>query len=267
MDNIGKYTTKPFKRKFQEETTLFSRNRYYMIGLLETDITEARRIFACYKETKGTSLSFTSWVAKCVATAIDENKKVQAAKKGRNLIYFDDVDISVPIEKIIDGKHFPSILVLRKANEKSLQQLHDEIRAAQYPDKDERITTISRKKIDFLFSLPKFIRKLIFWRRLRNNPFYLKKMNGTIHLNPLGMFAKGTYGWAINLGHHPVNVIIGGISEQPRIIEGKLENREFLNITLKFDHIIIDGAPATRFARKLVDLLKSAAFLEKFCEE
>ncbi|MCG3259970.1 MAG: 2-oxo acid dehydrogenase subunit E2 [Candidatus Heimdallarchaeota archaeon] len=267
MDRIGKYTTKPFKRKFQAEATEFSRNRFYMTGLLELDITKARKIFVCYKKQKGENLSFTSWVAKCVATAISENIEVQSAKKGKKIIYFEDVDLSIPIEKIIDGKPFPSILVLRKANEKSLQDIHNEIRAAQYPDKDDMLTSISKKQLDILFSMPRFIRDLIFWRRLRRNPFYLKKLNGTALLNPLGMFAKGIGGWALNLGHHPLNVIIGGISEKPRFIDGKLENREFLNIALKMDHIIIDGAPATRFARRLADLLQTAGFLEDFCNE
>ena len=99
MDKIGSYTTKPFKRKFQEEVTKFSKNRFYMTGLIDVDITEARRIFECYKRNEGENLSFTSWVAKCVATAVGENKEVQSAKKGKNLIYFDDVDLSIPIEK------------------------------------------------------------------------------------------------------------------------------------------------------------------------
>ncbi len=267
MDKIGNYTTKPFKRKFQEEVTKFSKKRYYMTGLIDVDITEARRIFACYKDREGESLSFTSWVAKCVATAVGENKEAQSAKKGKNLIYFEDVDLSIPIEKIIDGKAFPSLLVVRKANEKSLKELHEEIRAAQYPEKKEMTTGIPQKTLKMLFGLPKPIRKLIFWRRLRNNPFFLKKLNGTVHLNPLGMFAKGLYGWAINLGHHPLNIIIGGISEQPRIVNGNLENREFLNIAIKIDHVIIDGAPATRFVRRLSEFLQTAEFLEEFCKE
>ena len=267
MDKIGSYTTKPFKRKLQVEATKFSRNRYYMTGLMELDITDARKIMACYKRQTGTNLSFTSWVAKCVATAVSENKEVHSSKKGRKIIFFDDVDISIPIEKIVDGEPFPSLLVIRKTNEKSLQELHNEIRAAQYPDKDDIVTSMSKKQLNMLFSLPLFIRKLVFWRRLRRNPFYLKKMNGTVQLNPLGMFAKGIGGWAINLGHHPLIVVVGGISEQPRLIDGKLENREFLNISLKMDQIILDGAPATRFARKLADLLQTAGFLEDFCNE
>jgi len=267
MDKIGNYTTIPFKRKFQAEAVQFSRKRYYMTGLMELDITNARKIFVCYKKQHVDNLSFTSWVAKCLATAVSENKEVQSAKKGKKIIFFEDVDLSIPIEKIIDGKPFPSILIIRKANEKSLQEIHDEIRAAQFPDKDDITSTISRKQLDMLFSLPRTVRTLIFWRRLRKNPFFLKKLNGTVQLNPLGMFAKGIGGWAINLGHHPLIIVIGGISEQPRLIDGKLENREFLNIALKIDHIITDGAPATRFARRLADLLQTAGFLEGFCEE
>jgi pyruvate/2-oxoglutarate dehydrogenase complex dihydrolipoamide acyltransferase (E2) component len=38
--------------------------------------------------------------------------------------------------------------------------------------------------------------------------------------------------------------------------------REFLNLTVSFDHDIVDGAPAARFVRSLADLVEGAAALE-----
>jgi hypothetical protein len=47
------------------------------------------------------------------------------------MILFDDVDIMIIVEKTIDGEAFPLPYMLRQANQKSVQQIHNEIRAVQ----------------------------------------------------------------------------------------------------------------------------------------
>jgi pyruvate/2-oxoglutarate dehydrogenase complex dihydrolipoamide acyltransferase (E2) component len=39
--------------------------------------------------------------------------------------------------------------------------------------------------------------------------------------------------------------------------------RKYLSLTLDFDHDIIDGAPAARFAQRLIELIESG---EGLCE-
>jgi pyruvate/2-oxoglutarate dehydrogenase complex dihydrolipoamide acyltransferase (E2) component len=46
-------------------------------------------------------------------------------------------------------------------------------------------------------------------------------------------------------------------------VDGRIEPRERLNLTLVFEHDVIDGAPATRFARRLVELIGSDDGLDK----
>ena len=69
---------------------------------------------------------------KCIGQAVSEHKEVHAIRKGkRKVIIFDDVDISVQIEKVVDGQHRPMPYVVRKANEKSVKEITDEIQAAR----------------------------------------------------------------------------------------------------------------------------------------
>jgi pyruvate/2-oxoglutarate dehydrogenase complex dihydrolipoamide acyltransferase (E2) component len=46
-------------------------------------------------------------------------------------------------------------------------------------------------------------------------------------------------------------------------VEGRIEPREILNLTVAFDHDIVDGAPATRFTRRLVELIESGYGLDE----
>jgi pyruvate/2-oxoglutarate dehydrogenase complex dihydrolipoamide acyltransferase (E2) component len=58
-------------------------------------------------------------------------------------------------------------------------------------------------------------------------------------------------------------VTIGGVTTRPVLAGTDVVNREFLPLTLSFDHTIIDGAPAARFATHLRSLLENAAVLEE----
>ena len=55
---------------------------------------------------------------------------------------------------------------------------------------------------------------------------------------------------------------VGGIGEKPVIIDGQIVPRDFLSLTISFDHDIIDGAPATRFTVRLKELIESGYVLD-----
>ncbi|MCG3221846.1 MAG: dihydrolipoamide acyltransferase, partial [Candidatus Heimdallarchaeota archaeon] len=211
-DTIGNYEEIPFRRNLIKDVIKMSQYRFFMEGYAEVDITKPREIIDAHKEKVGETISFTGFIAKCVGQAVSENKEVHALRKGKKVVIFDDVDIMLPIEKIIDGKPFPAVLILRKSNEKSLREIHNEIRGLQKKEDEIISTQVSKKKFDMLYKLPSPIRNLVFWRRLRKNPFYLKKTAGTVNLVAIGMFGKGNSGWGVNLGFLPVIIIIGGIS-------------------------------------------------------
>jgi pyruvate/2-oxoglutarate dehydrogenase complex dihydrolipoamide acyltransferase (E2) component len=56
---------------------------------------------------------------------------------------------------------------------------------------------------------------------------------------------------------HTLDVALGGIAEKPGVIDGRIEIREYLCLTLCFDHDIIDGAPAARFTQRFKELIES----------
>ncbi|MCE7742935.1 MAG: 2-oxo acid dehydrogenase subunit E2 [Candidatus Heimdallarchaeota archaeon] len=267
MDKIGKYKVVPFKRQLQAEVTAMSKHMLYMTGLIELDITDAREFFRCYKEKHGESLSFTAWIVRCVAAAVNENLEVHTFRKRNKLYIFEDVDVSISVEKTIDGKPFPTLYNIRKANEKDVMEIHKEIREVQRPKKKEDISSdISARQLNLMLKLPKFVRKLIFFDRVMRNPIHHKKLNSTVQITTIGMFGKGMSGWGLNLGHHPLNIVTGGISFKPRFIDGELVNREILNMTLRIDHVVTDGAPSVRFIRRLGELVEGAFELEKYCK-
>ena len=112
-----------------------------------------------------------------------------------------------------------------------------------------------KKKMKLYSKAPKFIRN-IFLCKYKRNPHLRKKMAGTVSITSIGMFGK-KLGWGIPIIYHTLVITVGGIGEKPVLINEKIENHEFLSITVSFDHDIVDGAPAARFVSRFTELIES----------
>jgi pyruvate/2-oxoglutarate dehydrogenase complex dihydrolipoamide acyltransferase (E2) component len=69
------------------------------------------------------------------------------------------------------------------------------------------------------------------------------------------MFGPGG-GWGIPIAVTPLFITLGGIAARPVVVRGQIEMREYLSLTLTFDHEVVDGAPAARFASRLKELIE-----------
>ena len=247
----------------------FNETAYMMpnvVGLIEVDITEAREIIRKYEEKSGDKISFTGWVTKCVGQGVKEHKHLNAFVKGkRKLIIFEHVDISVMVErKTSSGKDVPVNYVIREAEGKSVKEISDEIRKLQskvIEEKDQLVRGAS-KYLYFYFLIPKFIRKIMI-RRLLKNPFYVHRTAGTVGITSLGMYGKNLTAWAIPFGIKTLNIALAGIGERTKKIDGKFASRDTLFMTFLINHNVVDGAPATRFISRTVELMENAYGLEE----
>jgi pyruvate/2-oxoglutarate dehydrogenase complex dihydrolipoamide acyltransferase (E2) component len=94
-------------------------------GLVEVDITAARERIREVTEQTGEGISFTGWVVYCCARAVDANKHTRAYRDWRNrLVLFDDVDVSLPVERAQAGQPVVLQTVIRAANRKAVAEIH-----------------------------------------------------------------------------------------------------------------------------------------------
>ncbi|NPD89570.1 MAG: hypothetical protein HGN29_12695 [Asgard group archaeon] len=239
----------------------------HVLGLLEIDVTDARRIIKEVQEREGLKLSFTGWIAKCIGDAVKENKRLNSFLKGRSkIIIFENVDISIMIEiKNEKGQEIPYNHIIRKIETKNIREITEEIRSVQNRKIEGKDQVRGRSSIALkIYSfVPKFIRRMIMKILLRN-PFYIQKTAGTVGLTTVGMFIKKVGGWAIPYAIKTLSVAVAGIKEKPAIVDDKIEKRDIANVTFLVDHNLVDGAPSTRFIARVVDLMESAYGLEEF---
>jgi len=226
-------------------------------GLIEVDVTKVREFIREHTARTGENLSFTGFVISCVARAVDENKAVQAIRNWKNeLVLFDNVDLTTIVEVTEGDQKYPVTHIIRSANRKSFQEIHTEIRQVQAAAR-ERPNIPRRKSVPMrIFRLlPAFARRF-FYRIIRRNPVWMKRNVGTVALTAVGMFGQGG-GWGIPIAATPLFITLGGIAEKPGVAQGQIQIREVLSLTLTFDHDVVDGAPAARFASRLKELIES----------
>ena len=244
----------PKLRRALAVTLRSAKGKSMIHGLLEVDVTKAREFLQDHKANTGEPLSFTAFIITCLAKAVDENKSLQACRKGsKHLLVFDDVDVATPIEREMAGQKQPIVSIIRAANKKTFRQIHHEIRAAQVNAVEQAWEGLK----DFGW-LPLVVFRVIwpmFWWMKNRSPSVQKKYGGTVGVSAVGMFGKGS-GWGIPINDHTLDLTLGGIAEKPGVVDGHIAVREYLSITLSFNHDLIDGAPAARFTQRLKDLIE-----------
>lgn len=267
-DNIGSYKKSRFPRHRELLGNLASLGPKYPIQVLvEIDVTRARTRIRDYKEKTGETLSFTAWLTKCIAQAVTEYRQVQAYRKGKELIVFDDVDVGFAMERQGQqegGGMMVTGAIVRKANEKTLRQVNEEIRAAQ-TERTTHGTIVGEREeawlAGFFQGMPGAVRKLAVWW-YRRDPFLRKRTQGTVGMTSVGDIlgtTSGMWGFPIVSGPYPLFFGVGGISRKPGVVDNdRIEVREYLPMSVIFDHDAVDGADAARFLGRLGELLKEA---------
>lgn len=259
--NHPTFTIEPFPpfRQLVIDGMAIASKKHLIHGLVEVDITSPRQRLREIRERTGEALSFTGFIVYCCARAVDEDKHAHAYRDWRNrLVLFDEVDISLPVERTAGGKNEVLQILIRAANRKSVCEIHQEIRQAQTRRLAE---TPFGRDLRWYIAVPGLIRRALF-RMATRAPHLLKKLNGTVLVTSVGMFGSGA-GWGIPLTGHTLSVTVGGIVSRPAVIEAQIEDREYLCLTVSFDHDIVDGAPAARFIQRFKELVESGSGLSE----
>ncbi|WP_276261285.1 2-oxo acid dehydrogenase subunit E2 [Haloglomus litoreum] len=226
-------------------------------GLVEVDVTEARERIRRIEAETGEAPSFTAFLVACLAATVAEQPAVQAYRDWRGRVHhFDDVDVNVLVETTVDGERIAVPHVVRAANRRSIRSIQEDFRRVRESPRSEeqsRVTALARY-------LPDVLRRQL-WRLPQLFPRRWKALAGTVSVTSVGMFGSGS-GWAITPTNYSLQLTVGGIGTRPMLVDGEVEGRELLSLTVTFDHDVVDGAPAARFVQRLSEHVEAARGLE-----
>jgi pyruvate/2-oxoglutarate dehydrogenase complex dihydrolipoamide acyltransferase (E2) component len=234
-----------------------SRNTIH--GLVELDITETRKAIHRYRRAAGEPLSFTALIVASFAHVVGVDPSVQALRRGRNrVVVFDDVDVTVLVEQVLDGERIPIPHIVRAANRKTPSEVDREIRAAKAStDPYAR----ARRFEPIWLLVPARIRRFAISTILAS-PHRRKRYTGTATVTAVGMFGSGL-GWGIPFIGHSIGLTMGGVGRRPGFgPDGGVESREYVSLTVSVDHDVVNGAPVARFISRFRESVESASLLQ-----
>lgn len=232
--------------------------KHHIVAMLEFDVTESRARLRDLRK-KGITVSFNGWLIKVIGTVLHKHPEAAAyLHNKKKLIIFNDINVSVIVEKKVGDFKVPIPLVIEKANEKSAQEITDEIEKARNQELTSDDIVLKKRTTTFersYYHLPVFLRRL-FWKVLLKSPKAAFRTMGNVGVTAVGMMGK-INGWFIHKSVHPVSFGVGSVLRKPVVFENQIKIREVLNITILVDHDVIDGAPMVRFLDDLTDYIET----------
>jgi pyruvate/2-oxoglutarate dehydrogenase complex dihydrolipoamide acyltransferase (E2) component len=217
----------------------------------EIDVTDVRHRIRAIHERGGPKYSFTAYLVKCLASVLEDFPDLNSFIKGRRLVKLEDITIGVLVERTLGEEKVPEPLAIRAVQQKSLDEIHGEIREAQGKEGNALGNLSGATWIRWI---PSFLLNLFVRMADRNK--YMAKKYGKVAVTAVGMFTKSAT-WFIPHGTATVLLTVGAISRKPVWMEDRFVPREMLHLTASFDHRIVDGAPAARFMKQYSEQVES----------
>jgi len=199
-------------------------------GIDEADITQLVALKARAKERaaqKKIRLTFLPFAMKALVAALQEHPYLNAS--------LDDEKGEIILKKYyhigvaVDTKDGLMVPVVKNVREKNIFQLAAEL---------EELSEKARSRTIDLADLK----------------------GGTFTITNFGAMG-GIFGFPII--HHPEVAILGmgKIYDKPMVVDGKIEIRKVLPLSLSFDHRVVDGAEAVRFMNTVIQLLEDPGLI------
>ena len=245
------YSIKKFSavRNLISDVMWLSRKKSNISSYTRFNITELRRLLKSYNSGKGEKISLLSYILYCYAKSLIKFKDFNSFMKGKKVYIFDDVDVSVIIEREHEGERIPMNYIIREANKKSPAEINFELDKA----KDSPLgDVIFDKNIKLYSSLPSFMRRRII-SYISNNPKLARKYFGTTGITAVHTILRKEL-WGQPVSPVTVALTLGSIT--------RINENEFINITLTADHELVDGAEGARFVNYFGDLVESGSELK-----
>lgn len=175
---------------------------------------------------KKLEVSHTAILVKVAAKALREHSIINSTLEQNCIKIFEDINIGVATATP-QGLLVP---VIRNADAKSLQEIDASIKNLTEKARDGKL---AKEEIS----------------------------GGTFTISNLGMFGVEFFTPIINPPEAAI-LGVGKITETPVAINGKIEIKPIMTLSLSYDHRIIDGAPAAEFLNKIKRFIENPESLE-----
>ena len=260
-DRTVKTSTFPRSRLSTIDLGRIGVKKHHIAALLEIDVTRARSGLRVANRDGRSSVSFFAWLVKNVASSLASHPTAHGVRVGRRTVAtFEHVSVSIMVERIVDGERVPLPLLIPNADTRTVEDIEAQIAVARRDPINAGTVVIGEQDkfaYKLYYALPGFVRRWLL-RRALSNPHRLQSMMGSVVITSVGMGGR-VKGWFIPKSLHPVCIGVGAVTSKAVVLNGRIEPREVLHMTVLVDHDVVDGAPASRWISSLVKAMENGA--------
>ncbi len=208
----------PMRRRIAENLAKSAQEMVLTTITMEVNVDEILYIREKMGDKKPT---ITAFIVKALAEALKKYRVFNAYFDGEKIILYKDINIGVAVA-LENGLVTP---VIRNADEKTVSQISREIKELA--------------------------------EKARQNKLSVDDLSGaTITFSNLGMYEVDVFTPIIYPGHVAV-LGAGRVYDKLVLVEGEIENRKYMMLSLTFDHRAVDGAQAAIFLREIKRYLEN----------
>lgn len=231
-------------------------------GSLSLEADEALRYVERFREKTGKHLTLTHMVGKAVAGVLEKMPDANAIIRFKHIYLRQDIGVffQVATEDEKTGEFDLSGLTIHSANEKSLEEFVDEFndhvkKVRANKDKELARTRKSMSKIPFVLMglVLKLISFFSYTLNLNLRRFGIPKDPfGSVMVTNIGSLGlEQAFVPIVPYSRVPLLIAMGGVREEPIIVEGTVKAAKRMRICATFDHRLLDGSHAAIMAREL----------------
>jgi len=226
-----------------------------MVGLVDVDVTKANRILATHQPPS----SLTAFIVASVARAAAAYPDVHAYRNWRGqLVTHDHVDVTTMVEIATPQGPFGLPHVLRDADVRGVPDLTAELHGVKRDPAASGSGRWLERAAPAATRIPGAVQAMY---AVMARSVTVRQRVGTVAVTAVGMFAGGGGFGLTPPTMMTLEVVVGGMTQRPRVVNGQVEIRDVLDLALMIDHNVVDGAPATRFGAELRGLIENAAVI------
>lgn len=214
--------------------------------------------------------SLYAYFARCLGVVLAPQPELLATRFGRKLLIPSRIDVATAVELHNSaGEQVVVALKFHALEKRVLEDINDEMKArfrhvkrADYSSRYvEGFPYVSRWASPWLSSKLKKLRA-----STRRRRYDYAANNACVHLSSTTSWLNGKNGWGVQL-YVPagLSITLSGWSRRAVVVDNdQIVVRPCLDVAIHFNHAIVDGAPATRFAAALTDEVESGRILSEF---
>ncbi len=221
------------------------------------DASSLRLLRASQELRSGARPSYTALVIKAISLALRNNPRMNRLVlpwpfKYRH-VQLEEVHAVVAVEKVAGDMDTVFAGLLRNSDGKTVGEITSELRemASVTEEEDPRLRLAMR----LVRRLPAFVSRFLFGLPRRSPRLWVENRGGSFALTTVGKYGvdaiSAKWPW-------PLTFTFGEVKERPMVVDGRVEARLSLYLTMAFKRQLTNGAPAARFFHEIVRRLERA---------